>query len=468
MGLRAKAPQRLSKGTRGTMEYIHALRQNQTKAAIVFLHGFGGNTTRTWGDFPSLVATSSALDKWDICALGYNTSLVPDIFGLWRADASIEMYSTYLCTCLLDGALSKYSALTLVGHSMGGLIIQHALVNNERVRSKVSHVFLFATPSAGISREYSLLTRFKRPVEDMMQGSTFITNLRAGWAHHFTSTTPFELRVVAGDRDALVPPESVLTPFPDMVHAVSAGDHIQVVKPKVFEDPSVQLVTNTLAGNGIGAGHLNSAAVALELLAYRRVIDQLEPNKDNLDEGSALYYALALESIGQSQDAISYLKSRKLNSTDAYGVLAGRLKRRWLVARSDLDAQRALELYSNAYQRSVGNADHEQASYHQINIAFLQTVYGQNHCSAKEHARSVLKHCADSKQTLWCRASQAEAHLILGNYDISTAFYKLAVEMNPEPRQVRSMFQQAAYLADSLKEWTFLQELTDIVAGVDA
>ena len=61
---------------------------------------------------------------------------------------------------------------------MGGLVVQHALLAEE-TRKRVSHAFLFATPSAGVAKA-SMLQRFNLRRQEMLTGSEFIANLRAG------------------------------------------------------------------------------------------------------------------------------------------------------------------------------------------------------------------------------------------------------------------------------------------------
>ena len=62
------------------------------------------------------------------------------------------------------------------------------------------------------------------------------------------------------------------------------------------------------------------------------------------------------------------------SSTDALGVLAGRLKRRWLAERRAADLERARQLYSEGLARAEAEGDAAQAYYHAINIAFLDLM----------------------------------------------------------------------------------------------
>src|SRR5204863_4102600 len=111
------------------------------EAAIVFLHGFTGSNTGTWGEFPTLLMSDSVLNLWDVVSLGYSTKLAPDLSGIWSADAPIDKLSILLRTTINAG-LQPYKTLGILAHSMGGLVLQRALVDDPSFAAKFSHVFL--------------------------------------------------------------------------------------------------------------------------------------------------------------------------------------------------------------------------------------------------------------------------------------------------------------------------------------
>ena len=66
-----------------------------------------------------------------------------------------------------------------------------------------------------------------------------------------------------------------------------------------------------------------------------------------LDSDALASLALALEGLGRGAEALSVLEKHfkgGTSSTDAQGILAGRLKRRWLVGRVQSDLDRAKQL----------------------------------------------------------------------------------------------------------------------------
>src|ERR1700722_20163357 len=113
--------------------------------AVVFVHGYTGSRDDTWDRFPALLGNSTP--DWDIFTVGYATTLLPDVVGIWSADPDLPILGKMLCTQLRIPPLSSYKSLTLIAHSMGGLTVQKALVDEPSLAARVRHVILFGTPS---------------------------------------------------------------------------------------------------------------------------------------------------------------------------------------------------------------------------------------------------------------------------------------------------------------------------------
>jgi hypothetical protein len=65
---------------------------------------------------------------------------------------------------------------------MGGLVVQRALVDNDKTRA----VILFGTPSGGL-RKASPFAFWKPQLRNMAKDSKFITKLRGDWKNSFAS-----------------------------------------------------------------------------------------------------------------------------------------------------------------------------------------------------------------------------------------------------------------------------------------
>ena len=198
-------------------------RCNSQDVALVLLHGFFGNTEATWARFTTFLVNEPKLTSWDLFGLGYPTSLRIDVPNVWSADPDVKMLARALKTTLSLPPLNRYRKIAIAAHSMGGLVIQRAILDNVALKNRFSHVFLFGTPSAGLAKA-RLFARLKRQVSDMAADGPFITSLRREWMEQFAQGMGFELYVVAGDMDEFVPASSSLAPFPYCVQAVVPGN----------------------------------------------------------------------------------------------------------------------------------------------------------------------------------------------------------------------------------------------------
>ncbi|HKS43066.1 MAG TPA: alpha/beta fold hydrolase [Blastocatellia bacterium] len=438
--------------------------QQKNKTAIVFVHGYGGDPKKTWGNFPDLLKNDARLNGWDIYSVGYTTGFWFDLIGIWKADPDLDALALMLRTIANLSPLDEYKQLAFIAHSMGGLIVQRALVEYDELTQRVSHLFLFGTPSNGLTK--SIYFKFwKRQLDDMAEGGEFINELRDKWEEKIGDHPPFEFWVVAGDQDEFVPRSSSLEPFPPERQAVVLGDHLQIVKPVDAKHLGVKLVLKGLIGKAAASGPGNASRVAIEKGEFRETVKLLEPIKDELDEQGLVRLALALEGVGRQEDAIKVLaQAPGSDYTDAAGVLAGRLKRRWLVEHKVADAETAQSLYQEAYNISLKKGNHAQAYYHGINVAFMKLAYGGNHTEASNMAIKVLEHCSKSPEDFWRYATEGEAYLLLRDTGKAIACYKRAINADhaPMPRQVDSMYKQAIRVASILGDMSAGTRLIDL------
>ena len=144
-----------------------------------FCTAFRADRDDTWDRLPGLLGTVVA--DWDIFTLGYATTFRPDILGVWSADADLPILATMLTTQASIDPLKRYRSLALVAHSMGGLVVQRALVDDPELANRTEKAVLFGTPSAGL-RKPSWLFFWKRQLRNMASGSEFIATLRQDWA----------------------------------------------------------------------------------------------------------------------------------------------------------------------------------------------------------------------------------------------------------------------------------------------
>jgi pimeloyl-ACP methyl ester carboxylesterase len=409
-----------------------AIREDaRNEKAIIFVHGFSGNAHTTFGMKPAFLAGHPDLYDWNLHCFGYSTGLSPDITGLWSSDPDISALAGALSQNLRD-RWGKLKQVVLIAHSMGGLVVQRALLDGG-FHERVHTCLLFGTPSLGL-RKASFGRFFKRQAADMERDGAFITRLRADWSTKFASV-PFGFAAVAGNNDQFVPPSSSLAPFHVEHRCHVFGNHLEMVKPMQRDADSVLLVVNRLTGQKLKPPTESRSS---------------DPAKQLSEQ------ALALELEGRESEAIALLEQNLEVGTDVMGTLAGRLKRRWLREISGGEPEgadpggRARDLYADALRRATLTGNHPQAAYSAINCAFMQLALDGEE-AARPYAERALLHARHSPNDVWSSATQAEALLYLRKPVEALATYERAYEPLGA-RERGSMFQQASWTARLLGE----------------
>jgi len=445
-----------------TVEFINFRPASSTKneTAVVFVHGFTGDVAKTWRRIPEFLQADARLNEWDFFGVGYQSNRRFDLTGLWSSDARLEEIAIML-HARPELSPGNYRRLAFVAHSMGGLVVQQALVSYEDLRNRTSHVVLFGTPSGGLKKA-RFASFWKRQIQNMEADGPFIKALREKWAlQKLDSAPPFAFVAVAGETDQFVPPESSLGPFPQSKGDVIPGNHLTMLDAESAEAPCVQKILQILCKDAAPQGARSAAKVSIETGEFAEIIRRLWPNRasnpdqlpTNLDDYGAVQLAIALEKTGDSAAALGVLKSHKPKGTDVLGVLAGRLKRRWWLTSNADDLEDARKLYQDAYDQSVAKnpPDHDQAYYHGINLAYLAVAAQRDFNTARLLASKVLEHVArasDPGLKHWRLATEGDALMILGRADEAIAKHQKAGAQELKPWEAGSMEEQALRVAD--------------------
>ena len=397
---------------------------------------------------------------WDIYTLGYATTFHPDLLGVWSSDPDLPILATMLRTQASIDPLRRYKSLAVVAHSMGGLVVQRALVDDPELADRTKKVVLFGTPSAGL-RKATWMVFWKRQLRNMAKGSEFITALRQDWAGRFEPEPSFDLRVVAGEQDQFVPSESSLGPFPREFRYVVPGNHLSMVRAADTDSPSVRLLTSALSDAPAADETTAPLALAAEI-PDATASALIEARGDGMSQHDVVRAALALEQNGKRDEAMALLHRHQTLGTDVQGTLAGRIKRMWLENEDLGFAQHALALYQEALDEARKIGDVSQIYYHSINVAFLEFVALDHVQRAREMAELALESASLAKENAWSVATQAEANLYLGHRDLALDLYQRMLAFEAEPREYASTALQAGRIASKLKDSQLVDRLEEI------
>ncbi|SFD69191.1 AAA family ATPase [Streptomyces aidingensis] len=211
------------------------------RLGVVFVHGFNSGP-ETWDTLRDLIAEDDGLAFAGTLAFEYTTGLVR-----LRPDRRIPTLSTVADSLktYLEVRTPGSLRLMLVGHSMGGLVIQRYLVRmlNEgrgAELSRIRRVVLFATPNTGSEilrgmRQQLLGTNPQERELRVLDETVRDTHVRVvhdiARASRVTERTcPIPFSVFAGTDDQVVPRASAQGYFPDV--GALPGDHFSIVKPR--------------------------------------------------------------------------------------------------------------------------------------------------------------------------------------------------------------------------------------------
>ncbi|MFV0347100.1 MAG: tetratricopeptide repeat-containing protein, partial [Halodesulfovibrio sp.] len=348
--------------------------------------------------------------------------------------------------------------------SMGGLVDQYLCSEYPDISEKTSHLIHYGTPSGGLHKA-RFGGVFKRQVESMRPDGVFIQSLRKKWDNFNASCQYFNFMTVAGDIDDFVPTQSSLAPFDARFHAVVPGGHIEIVKPKQGNSLSVEVLRAFIKGENVNLNPRMSAALAVERLDFKNLVQNYvnkHVDMDCINDEELVLYALGLEHEGRRGDAIDVLERRENKGTDALGVLGGRFKRLWIEKSDNHYAERAFELYNEAYVMSLKVKNYAQCHYHAINLAFLSLLYLNDKNECNKWANEAT-HYASLTSDKWAQATLAEAYLYFDMPDSAFRRYERMIRNEfLTPREMLSMLNQAVYVCEFKKDTHSAEKVVDL------
>lgn len=400
---------------------------------LIFLHGFSGEASATFGSIPSLMSAEESMQGWDIVPFGFSENVNP-IFGknIWASIEDINRIADYLATSI-KYKFDKYARIAIVSHSLGGIVAQQTILKLSKTDlSKISHLLMFSCPSNGVKG--NLFSRFlKNDMNDLSSDGPYIKNLRSNWNSKFPNGKyPFLFKTVAGTDDEFVPVTSSFSPFKDTNKVTISGSHFKIVNQKTKENDAYQLIMDSISNNEFYAKFTNESEVNLLLGKYQKVVNKLSENLEELDSTGLVQLVFAYEGLDDSETALSIVKNHKLaqDDSDLLAVIGGRYKRKYLNTSIKKHGEESFIYYFKALEIAERKKDHSQIYYHAINLAFLSLVLNHNKKDMKKFAKKAIRATAkDEFENLWNLATNGEANLYLADFETSKVNYLKASKM---------------------------------------
>jgi len=413
-------------------EIVTAYRKTEDATnLLLFIHGFSGEAADTFGRIPELLMEDSKMDGWDMLPLGYSQYVKPELGkDIWAGIEDVNKIADYLVTSL-KYKFDKYDRIAIVSHSLGGLVAQRAIIDiPEKIRSKLSHLLLFAAPSGGIDAEL-LTSLWNNKYSAMSSEGSFIKTLRTDWNDTFKDKYDFKLKVVGATDDEFVSNKSCYDPFKEDHHVTISGSHLTMIKPNDENTDCYNLILDTLTGNKFYAKYTNSEEINLALGKYDAVIKELLPKAKELSQNGLKQLIFSLEGLDRKEEALEVLNNHPSakTDTDLMGIIGGRHKRQYLSTLSNKDGETSFNYYSKALELAKIEKNHSQIYYHAINLAFLSIAYQNNESKMLKYARMALKSANKCRDNLWKYATVAEANMYIGKMKQAKKFYAKAAKM---------------------------------------
>lgn len=399
---------------------------------IIFIHGFAGYASETFGEIPELLMEEAKLEGWDLFPLGYSEHVVPDLGKqVWASVEDMERVVDHLQTSL-QYKFGGYKRIALLAHGLGGLVVQRALVSvKDSILKRISHVICFGTPSSGLPAE--TITKWNNAsLSALTAGSSFITALRTQWNDRFAETYPFVFSAVAGTDDEYIPTHSSLKPFKEEHRNTVQGNHFGMIQVSEKNNDTYLLIINILTGNKFHNHFTSSEAINNALGDYELVVQELLPKVAELDKRALEQLLFALEGLDRDEEVSTLLNTHELikNDSNFLGIIGGRLKRLYLQTSKVVDGENAYDYYKKGLAMAMEAMNTKQVYYHAINLAFLDLVLRGNEHEMTQHATQALEAATqDPFPSLWNLATKAEANLYLGAFEAAKVFYAKAAEM---------------------------------------
>lgn len=223
------------------------------KTCVVFVHGFGGRATATWGDFAEMAMGNPAFAEADLVFLGYHSYSKTTAYNasvLFHALKALAEKPLAVLKAVNGPARQSdfaYKNILLVGHSLGGALVreiamtakiqgcdwadrlQLALFAPAHLGANIVEVFNLAFGFLSWGPIRAGLIQFCPPIKELESNSEFVTRLLKTAemiGDHCTTRAKF---VVHAERDRVVHQDSFFNDPPALPYPNT--DHVSCCKP---------------------------------------------------------------------------------------------------------------------------------------------------------------------------------------------------------------------------------------------
>jgi pimeloyl-ACP methyl ester carboxylesterase len=260
-------------------------RPSNTLVDLVFVHGLGGGSKKTWSKTTSLshywpqewLPKDPAFKNVRIHSFGYDSDWV-------KGKSSCLDIHQFGKSLLGEMSTSPYmrdaeTPIVLIGHSMGGLVIKKAYIlarqdpAHETLAGRFHTIYFLATPHRGSDSakllsdilkatysSFAYVSDLKRNSKTTQEINDEFRNSCAGLQLRSFYETQ-KLKMGGLFSTLIVPPESATLGYPDEQQMPMNADHRSICKFDGITDPNYLIIRNALAStisnvSKIGPAHV--------------------------------------------------------------------------------------------------------------------------------------------------------------------------------------------------------------------
>lgn len=208
---------------------------------LVFIHGWNGDPSETWRYFPLLVRDDLQFASFNLLSVSYPTYQI-------RRNLSVSQLGGWLNQSFSESGLySRYTAISVIAHSVGGIVARELVVQSRLSASKAPLNVLveIGTPHEGaaLAKLASTLGLSSGLVEDIAPNSPFLRDLRQHWNALAERPRTF---CISSPHDSVVDDRSA-TAQCDRFGYYPQWSHSELVKPENRDDERYRLPMSQIA-----------------------------------------------------------------------------------------------------------------------------------------------------------------------------------------------------------------------------
>lgn len=257
----------------GENSYVLWSKEKQVKGAVIFIHGFRGDTYFTFGEFDNYATEDENFKNYDLYFYGYNStqeSMYTSAASFSEFLRDINLINHYILEKSLGTKLREkhiiYENVVIVAHSLGAAVSRIALIYAKEKSLKwldKVKLILFAPAHMGARGTFSAIIgtmptllglvtsvcRFKTvTMDELINPATgplaYLHKETEKYINQGILTFTVAKEVIAAEFDEVVNPEKFINDPPPK--PVRESDHITVCKPKSRFDQRIKFIKDHL------------------------------------------------------------------------------------------------------------------------------------------------------------------------------------------------------------------------------